>query len=146
MSPSPYLFPGLTPPVTSVWIIPGYIGAGTNKPMIASIYTHVLQYFNKSKIDHNFLHRKRGYVMVRYWTMFISMSMGYTSSDAGSFFSKDHSTTIHAVQRIMGEISLYNDSSEAFRYFNSVFRFDPDNISSKRIKHFVKTWKNRQAI
>lgn len=142
MTPSPYIYPGFSPPVKSVWIIPGYAGAGSNKPMITCIYRHVLLYLKTS--NHNFSRRQRDYVMARHWTMFIALCKGYSSSETGSFFQKDHSTVLHAANRIISEISLYPGSRKTFRHFDTEFKFEPKNIGSRRVKQFITTWKSKQ--
>ncbi len=145
MSPSPYLYAGLTPKVPMYWVIPGYTGPGSDFPHINTIYKHVVRYFNK--IPHsNFERRYRDYVMVRYWTILIAMCLGYSSSKVGLFFNKDHSTALHASKRIMGEIELYKDSSQVFKYFVDHYKISPRKTQSKTIKQFITTWKNKQNM
>ena len=145
MNHSPYLYPGLKPPITSCWIIPGYDGNGLHNPYIKSIYSRVLKHFNKHP-HQNFKHRHREHVIVRSWTMFIAMCLGYSSSKAALFFNKDHSTALHACNRIIGEIQLYKDSSNVFKHFATIYDMNPKKIQSNTIKQFLTTWKHKQNM
>jgi hypothetical protein len=145
MTYSPYQHPKLSLHTPSYWMFPGYTGQGAGVPHINTIYNHVLKSLDKSP-HNNFERRYKDYVLVRYWTMFISMCLGYSSIKVGLFFQKDHSTALHASKRIMGEIEHYDDSREVFKYFESIYNIGPNKTQSKTIKRFLRTWKNKQNM
>ncbi len=140
---NPFIFPGLKPPISNHWIIPGF--SARLKPTnhrIKTIYRSVLIYFDADEHKHS--SRKRELVQVRHWTLFLAVCAGFRTTVAADFFQKNHATTIHACKKILSEIQIYSKSQRDFEYFYRIYRFNPDSIQSVMVKKYVKSWKIKQ--